>query len=246
MRLAAGQQIVRRQGSTPQAAITMTGLSQQSYGDAPTPISATGGASGQRGDVRRHGQPDGLCTVRFEQHRRVNERDGLCPRGWQLHHHRRAGGQRHLRCRAQHNAILRRQPSHADGHRVERHNDVRCLDAGHHPGDTGFVNADGHPRSSHLRRARQTSQAERTRARMRPTAQVVDPRYTFDYTAGTLTIEKASTSVGLTSTVGAGVKGQPLTFMAAVAVTAPGSGHPGGTVMFKDGSTTISDLRRSR
>lgn len=62
----------------------------------------------------------------------------------------------------------------------------------------------------------------------------VDPRYTFEYTAGTLTIEKAATSVGLTSTVGAGVKGQPLTFMAAIAVSVSFAGATVNTVNLQD------------
>jgi hypothetical protein len=110
------------------------------------------------------------------------------------------------------------------------------------PRYTGFVNADG-PSSLFTPPSCTADLSNGANAGPHPTqcSGGLDRRYTFAYTAGTLTIEKASTTVGLTSTVGAAVKGQPLTFMAAIAVTSPGSGHPGGTVTFTDGAATISD-----
>jgi uncharacterized protein YjbI with pentapeptide repeats len=63
--------------------------------------------------------------------------------------------------------------------------------------------------------------------------------YALSYQPGTLTITKANTSVTLASVPASAVFGQPVTITASIAVTSPGSGHPGGTVEFKDGSTDI-------
>jgi hypothetical protein len=51
-------------------------------------------------------------------------------------------------------------------------------------------------------------------------------------------VNKAASSVTL-APVAPVTKGQPATFTAVVAATAPGAGTPGGTVTFKDGSTTL-------
>src|SRR5439155_860696 len=64
--------------------------------------------------------------------------------------------------------------------------------------------------------------------------------YSLAYVAGTLTINKAGTSTALSSSPNPSVYGQPVTFTAAVSVNSPGSGHPGGTVAFKDGGSDIA------
>jgi hypothetical protein len=64
--------------------------------------------------------------------------------------------------------------------------------------------------------------------------------YSLSYTAGTLTIEKASTSTTLNSSTSPSVYGQSVTFTAAIAVNAPGSGKPSGTMTFKDGTSIIA------
>src|SRR5262249_41716284 len=64
--------------------------------------------------------------------------------------------------------------------------------------------------------------------------------YSLSYVAGTLTINKASTSTALSSAPSPSVYGQGVTFTATVAVNSPGSGHPSGTVAFKDGSSDIA------
>jgi hypothetical protein len=51
-----------------------------------------------------------------------------------------------------------------------------------------------------------------------------------------------STTTTLTSSVNPAVLGQTVTFTATVAVVAPGSGIPTGTVTFKDGSTTLATV----
>ncbi|RNL65217.1 hypothetical protein EFK50_04435 [Nocardioides marmoriginsengisoli] len=52
-------------------------------------------------------------------------------------------------------------------------------------------------------------------------------------------VNKASTSTSLVSSAPTAVFGQPVTFTATVAPTAPGAGAPSGTIVFKDGATTI-------
>lgn len=53
------------------------------------------------------------------------------------------------------------------------------------------------------------------------------------------TVNKASTTVDLTSDSPVSVFGQPVTFTATVAAVAPGAGSPSGTIVFKDGATVI-------
>jgi hypothetical protein len=53
-------------------------------------------------------------------------------------------------------------------------------------------------------------------------------------------VNPASTTTTLASSTNPSVTGQSVTFTATVAVVAPGSGTPTGTVTFKDGSTTLS------
>lgn len=55
----------------------------------------------------------------------------------------------------------------------------------------------------------------------------------------TQTVNKASTSTALSTSGSPTVFGEPVTFTAAVSVNAPGAGAPTGTIVFKDGSTTI-------
>jgi len=56
----------------------------------------------------------------------------------------------------------------------------------------------------------------------------------------TQTINPATTSTSLGSSLNPSVTGQPVTIMATVTVTAPGSGTPTGTVAFLDGSVPIA------
>lgn len=69
------------------------------------------------------------------------------------------------------------------------------------------------------------------------------PGYIISYTAGTLTVNKASASVVLTSSDNPSLHLQRVTFTAAVAATAPGAGTPTGTVTFKDGTTTLGTMK---
>ena len=55
----------------------------------------------------------------------------------------------------------------------------------------------------------------------------------------THTVNKAATTIALTSSALPSVFGQPVTFTATVSVLAPGAGSPTGTIMFKDGATVI-------
>jgi hypothetical protein len=64
--------------------------------------------------------------------------------------------------------------------------------------------------------------------------------YAISYQPGTLTINKANTSVTVTSAQSPSVFGQPVTITASIADTSPGSGNPGGKVEFKDGGADIS------
>jgi hypothetical protein len=56
----------------------------------------------------------------------------------------------------------------------------------------------------------------------------------------TQTVNQASTSTALASSVNPSVAGQPVTMTASVSVIAPGSGMRTGTVMFEDGGVTIT------
>ncbi|MCZ4497800.1 MAG: hypothetical protein JWQ74_353 [Marmoricola sp.] len=53
------------------------------------------------------------------------------------------------------------------------------------------------------------------------------------------TVNKAATKTVVSSNASPAVFGQPVTFTANVSVLAPGAGAPAGTIVFKDGSTTI-------
>jgi hypothetical protein len=64
----------------------------------------------------------------------------------------------------------------------------------------------------------------------------VSPNATQDFT---LTVNKASTTTAITSSVNPSVVGQSVTFTAIVSATAPGAGTPTGTVEFFDGSTSL-------
>src|SRR5205814_1852624 len=55
----------------------------------------------------------------------------------------------------------------------------------------------------------------------------------------TQTVNKANTTTAVTSSANPSVSGQPVTFTATVSATAPGTGTPTGTVIFKDGATPI-------
>ena len=58
-------------------------------------------------------------------------------------------------------------------------------------------------------------------------------------TALTQTVNKATTTTTLGSSVNPAKQNHSVTFTATVAITAPGAGSPSGTVTFKDGSTTL-------
>ena len=64
--------------------------------------------------------------------------------------------------------------------------------------------------------------------------------YSLSYVGGTLTITKAETTTALSAAPNATVYGQPATFTAAVSVSGPGAGQPGGTVAFYDSGSTIA------
>jgi hypothetical protein len=55
----------------------------------------------------------------------------------------------------------------------------------------------------------------------------------------TQTVNKASTGTALSSSLNPSTFGQSVTFTATVTATSPGTGTPGGTVTFKDGTTTL-------
>jgi hypothetical protein len=55
----------------------------------------------------------------------------------------------------------------------------------------------------------------------------------------TQTVNQASTTTRLISSLNPSVRGQAVTFTAMVAAVAPGGGTPSGTVIFKDGNTTL-------
>ncbi|HZR26528.1 MAG TPA: Ig-like domain-containing protein, partial [Vicinamibacterales bacterium] len=60
---------------------------------------------------------------------------------------------------------------------------------------------------------------------------------------GSLTVGRASTTVSLTSGPNPSSAGQLVTFVASVAVVAPGAGSPGGAVAFSDGSVAIGSAQ---
>src|SRR5204862_290772 len=55
----------------------------------------------------------------------------------------------------------------------------------------------------------------------------------------TQTVNKADTTTTLVSSANPSVFGQSVTFTATVSAVAPGGGTPTGTVLFKDGATTV-------
>jgi hypothetical protein len=55
----------------------------------------------------------------------------------------------------------------------------------------------------------------------------------------TQTVNKAATTVALTSSAGTAVFGQSITLTARISPVAPGTAVPGGTVTFKDGTTVL-------
>lgn len=63
--------------------------------------------------------------------------------------------------------------------------------------------------------------------------------YTFTIVNGTLTVEKASTSLQLSASSSETSYGEPLTLTAIVAANAPGDGVPGGTVTFSNGDVAL-------
>jgi hypothetical protein len=63
--------------------------------------------------------------------------------------------------------------------------------------------------------------------------------YNINYVVGSLTVNKASTTVELTSSCNPSLHLLPVTFTVTVAAVAPGAGTPTGTVTFKDGTTTL-------
>src|SRR4029077_8203984 len=54
-------------------------------------------------------------------------------------------------------------------------------------------------------------------------------------------VNKASSSTAVSSSPNASVFGQVVTFTATVSAVSPGAGTPGGTVTFKEGSTTLAN-----
>jgi len=62
---------------------------------------------------------------------------------------------------------------------------------------------------------------------------------TTDSSAGTHEVDKATTTIVVASSPTPTVFGQPTTLTASIQVSAPGSGHPGGTVSFYDGTTLL-------
>ena len=67
-----------------------------------------------------------------------------------------------------------------------------------------------------------------------------DSNFTTSTSSGlTQTVNKGATTTSLGSSANPSVFGQSVTFTATVAVTAPASGTPTGTVTFKDGATTL-------
>ncbi len=67
----------------------------------------------------------------------------------------------------------------------------------------------------------------------------VDPNYSFTYVAGTLTINKDTTTTAATTSTTSGSIGQTVTITATVTANAPGSGTPTGSVDFFDTTTSV-------
>ncbi len=64
--------------------------------------------------------------------------------------------------------------------------------------------------------------------------------YTISYDPGSLTVNKAATTLSVSSTANPFVAGQSLTFTATVSVTSPGSGNPTGSVNFYSNGTLLN------
>ncbi len=64
--------------------------------------------------------------------------------------------------------------------------------------------------------------------------------YTISYDPGSLTVNKAATTLSLSSTANPFVAGQSLTFTAKVSVTSPGSGNPTGSVSFYSNGSLLN------
>lgn len=70
----------------------------------------------------------------------------------------------------------------------------------------------------------------------------VDSDYAMSYVTGQLTVGQAATTVALSTSSATTIYGQPVTFTANVAVNAPGTGTPTGTVTFQDGSILLGTV----
>ena len=68
---------------------------------------------------------------------------------------------------------------------------------------------------------------------------VTSPNYTISFTAGTLTVSKANTTLTLTANPSPSNKNQTVQLTATVAAVAPGAGTPTGTVQFRDNGTLL-------
>jgi len=63
--------------------------------------------------------------------------------------------------------------------------------------------------------------------------------YNIGYVTGSVTITQAQTTTVVNTSSNTVTAGSPVTFTATLAVTAPGTGSPTGTVLFKDGTTSM-------
>jgi Bacterial Ig-like domain (group 3)/MBG domain (YGX type) len=70
----------------------------------------------------------------------------------------------------------------------------------------------------------------------------VDGDYAMAYVGGSLAIARASSTTSLTSTPDPANGGQAVTFVASVALVAPGAGLATGTVTFTDGNATLGSV----
>src|SRR5204863_4140094 len=70
--------------------------------------------------------------------------------------------------------------------------------------------------------------------------------YAIAYGAGTLTIQRASTTTSVTASATTSSVGQPVTYTATVAAVAPGAGVPTGSVQFFDGTTLLGTVALTR
>jgi len=72
-----------------------------------------------------------------------------------------------------------------------------------------------------------------------PNTGLSSANYNISYANGTLTVDKASTSVAMTTTPNPSNNNQVVQLRAVVAAVAPGAGTPAGTVEFREGSTLL-------